>query len=216
MQQKSKNKILQGELENPLNVHRWRMLEGKDPETLELIQKINTLQKRLILKQEEIIEKDLKLEEVEKLYRECKLQLSRQPSYDVHDEIRNLREDIKRKNNQIVLLSTAANVYQTETGNANRNLDQLKTELNMTKLKMVELQKRDMKNKETIGKLKKQKSVEDISTNPGLISKPNTPSIRAKSAGARLVQTPQRRRGSGRQGFTGGGFPLSTTIIKLD
>ena len=46
---------------------RWRMLEGKDPETLELIQKINTLQKRLILKQEEIIEKDLKLEEVEKV-----------------------------------------------------------------------------------------------------------------------------------------------------
>ena len=43
------------------------MLEGKDPETLELIQKINTLQKRLILKQEEIIEKDLKLEEVEKV-----------------------------------------------------------------------------------------------------------------------------------------------------
>ena len=43
------------------------------------------------------------------------------------------REDIKRKNNQIVLLSTAANVYQTETGNANRNLDQLKTELNMVR-----------------------------------------------------------------------------------
>ena len=43
------------------------MLEGKDPETLELIQKINTLQKRLILKQEEIIEKDLKLEEIDKV-----------------------------------------------------------------------------------------------------------------------------------------------------
>jgi hypothetical protein len=46
---------------------RWRMLEGKDPETLELIQKINNLQKRLITKQEEIIEKDLKIEEIDKV-----------------------------------------------------------------------------------------------------------------------------------------------------
>jgi hypothetical protein len=43
------------------------MLEGKDPETLELIQKINNLQKRLITKQEEIIEKDLKMEEVDRV-----------------------------------------------------------------------------------------------------------------------------------------------------
>ena len=54
MQQKSRNKVLQLELENPLNVHRWRRLEGKDPETLELIQKINNLQKRLISKQEDL------------------------------------------------------------------------------------------------------------------------------------------------------------------
>jgi hypothetical protein len=43
------------------------MLEGKDPETLELIQKINNLQKRLITKQEEIIEKDLKMEEIDRV-----------------------------------------------------------------------------------------------------------------------------------------------------
>ena len=30
--------------------------------------------------------------------RELKAQLARQPTYDVHDEIRNLREEIKKKN----------------------------------------------------------------------------------------------------------------------
>ena len=72
MQQKSRNKVLQTELENPLNVHRWRRLEGKDPETLELIQKINNLQKRLISKQEDLIDKDMKMEELQKLYHEAK------------------------------------------------------------------------------------------------------------------------------------------------
>lgn len=91
MQQKSRNKVLQTELENPLNVHRWRRLEGKDPETLELIQKINHLQKRLITKQEDLIDKDMKIEEIQKLYNEAKIQIARQPKYDIHDEIRNLR-----------------------------------------------------------------------------------------------------------------------------
>jgi hypothetical protein len=37
-------KALSEELENPMNVHRWRKLEGSDPKRYELIQKIQTLQ----------------------------------------------------------------------------------------------------------------------------------------------------------------------------
>ena len=46
-------KALSEELENPMNVHRWRKLEGSDPGTYEMVQKIQTLQKRLISKTEE-------------------------------------------------------------------------------------------------------------------------------------------------------------------
>jgi hypothetical protein len=38
---------------------RWRKLEGSDPSTYEMIQKIQILQKRLIGKTEEVVEKDL-------------------------------------------------------------------------------------------------------------------------------------------------------------
>jgi len=61
-------KALSEELENPMNVHRWRKLEGSDPATYEMIQKIQTLQKRLIMKTEEVVEKDLLIQEKEKLY----------------------------------------------------------------------------------------------------------------------------------------------------
>lgn len=37
-----------------MNVHRWRKLEGSDPATYELVQKIHMLQKRLIDKSEEV------------------------------------------------------------------------------------------------------------------------------------------------------------------
>ena len=50
LQERTKVKALSEELENPMNVHRWRKLEGSDPATYEMIQKIQTLQKRLIAK----------------------------------------------------------------------------------------------------------------------------------------------------------------------
>jgi chromosome segregation ATPase len=59
LQEKTKVKALSEELENPMNVHRWRKLEGSDPATYEMIQKIQTLQKRLISKTEEVVEKEL-------------------------------------------------------------------------------------------------------------------------------------------------------------
>ena len=40
LQEKTKVTALSEELENPMNVHRWRKLEGSDPATFELIQKI--------------------------------------------------------------------------------------------------------------------------------------------------------------------------------
>jgi hypothetical protein len=46
-------------LSKPLNVHRWRKLESTDLETYELISKIQSLQKRLIAKTEEVSEKDV-------------------------------------------------------------------------------------------------------------------------------------------------------------
>lgn len=43
LNEKTKVKALQDELENPLNVHRWRKLEATDQATFEKILKIQTL-----------------------------------------------------------------------------------------------------------------------------------------------------------------------------
>ena len=52
--ERTKVRALSEELENPLNVHRWRNLEGSDPAAFEMIQKIQLLQKRLIEKTEQV------------------------------------------------------------------------------------------------------------------------------------------------------------------
>merc|ERR1712226_1188246 len=67
LQERTKVRALSEELENPMNVHRWRKLEGSDPATYELVQKIHILQKRLIEKSEEVVDKELLIHHKEKL-----------------------------------------------------------------------------------------------------------------------------------------------------
>jgi chromosome segregation ATPase len=45
MKWRLKCRALEEELQNPMNIHRWRKLEGSDPELLDVLQKIQILQK---------------------------------------------------------------------------------------------------------------------------------------------------------------------------
>ena len=54
LNQKSKVRALQDELDVPMNVHRWRKIEAVDQENYERILKIQALQRRLIAKTEEV------------------------------------------------------------------------------------------------------------------------------------------------------------------
>jgi predicted RNase H-like nuclease (RuvC/YqgF family) len=97
LEQKQKAKFLADELELPLNVHRWRKLECTDPETYELIQKIQSLQKRLIAKTEEVSEKDVLIQEKEKLYIELKNILAKQSGPEVAEKLQVYQQNLKER-----------------------------------------------------------------------------------------------------------------------
>ena len=59
IEEKLKVKALSEELENPLNKERYRKLEGSDPDSYEMNTKILFLQRRLINKTEDIVEKEV-------------------------------------------------------------------------------------------------------------------------------------------------------------
>ena len=111
MTEKLQVKALSEELENPLNYHRWRKLEGTDPDTWELLQKIQTLQKRLIKKTEEVVEKDVTIQEKEKLYVELKNLLARQPGPEVAEQLSIYQQNLKEKTNQMKAMASELNMY---------------------------------------------------------------------------------------------------------
>ncbi|KAJ1479606.1 hypothetical protein T484DRAFT_2022988, partial [Baffinella frigidus] len=114
LSERTKVKALSEELENPMNVHRWRKLEGSDPGTLEMIQKIQTLQKRLIAKTEEVVEKDLLIQEKEKLYVELKNILARQPGPEVAEQLSIYQQNLREKTRQMKAMASELNMYQAQ------------------------------------------------------------------------------------------------------
>lgn len=112
LQQKSK--FLNDELDKPLNVHRWRKLECTDPETYELIQKIQSLQKRLIAKTEEVSEKDVLIQEKEKLYIELKNILAKQSGPEVAEKLQVYQQNLKDRAKQLKDMVGELKNYQAQ------------------------------------------------------------------------------------------------------
>jgi len=102
-----------------MNIHRWRKLEGNDPSTYEMIQKIHVIQKKLIAKTEEVrkkkkkyfehlqfsnlqvVEKELQIQEREKLYMELKQVMQRQPGPEVAEQLQIYQQTLKEKTKQM-------------------------------------------------------------------------------------------------------------------
>merc|ERR1711988_279345 len=143
LQEKTKVKALSEELENPMNVHRWRKLEGSDPATYEMIQKIQTLQERLIAKTEEVVEKDLVIQEKEKLYVELKNILARQPGPEVAEQLSVYQSSLRNKTRQMKSMASELNMYQAQVNEFKYEIERLTRELQDVKRKYYEQKRRE-------------------------------------------------------------------------
>merc|ERR1719181_1639067 len=148
LSERTKVKALSEELENPMNVHRWRKLEGSDPGTLEMIQKIQTLQKRLIAKTEEVVEKDLLIQEKEKLYVELKNILARQPGPEVAEQLSVYQTNLREKTKQMKAMAAELNMYQAQVNEYKFEIERLTRELQDVKKKYFEQKRREQQNRD--------------------------------------------------------------------
>ena len=151
LQEKTKVKALSEELENPMNVHRWRKLEGSDPATYEMVQKIQTLQKRLIRKTEEVVEKDLLITEKEKLYVELKNILARQPGPEVAEQLSVYQQNLKDQKYKMKAMASELNMAQAQQNDYKHEIERLTRELNEVKRKYFQKKLKEKMTKPTSG-----------------------------------------------------------------
>merc|ERR1711968_366438 len=143
LQEQSKCKALHEELENPMNVLRWRKLEGSDPATYEMIQKVKMLQKRLIAKTEEEVEKDFLIQEKEKLYHELKSILASQPGPEVAESVAQYQQSLKEKTKGMKSMAAELNMYHAQVNDYKDEIERLTRELQDMKRKYFDQKRRE-------------------------------------------------------------------------
>merc|ERR1712150_307035 len=148
LRERTRCKALEEELENPMNIHRWRKLEGSDPSTYEMIQKIQTIQRRLIKKTEEVVEKELLIQEKEKLYLELKHILARQPGPEVAEQLQVYKKTLQEKTKQLKGMASELNMYESQTSDFKFEIERLSKELQEAKKKYYLQKKKEQNVKE--------------------------------------------------------------------
>ncbi len=150
IEEKLKVRGLSDELENPMNVHRWRKLEGTDADTFEMITKIQTLQKRLIAKTEEVVERDVIVEQKDKAIQELREMMKRAPTVEDAKMISEYQNTLRQKTRQMKAMAAEMNMYQHQVNEYKSEVDRLTRDMQETKRKYFEMKRRDQANKENV------------------------------------------------------------------
>lgn len=116
-----------------MNVHRWRKLEGSDPNTYSMIQRAHALQKTLIRKTEEVAAKDALIQQKEKLYVELRAILARQPGPEVAEQLNLYQANLAEKQKQLKALSAELNLHRQQVSDLKLDQENIISKLAATK-----------------------------------------------------------------------------------
>ncbi|XP_067350961.1 cilia- and flagella-associated protein 58 isoform X2 [Channa argus] len=165
IRERMRNTVLEEQLK-PINIHRWRRLEGSDPSKYELIQKIQSLQKRLITKTQELEERELLLQEKEKLYVELKHILARQPGPEAAEQLQQCQWTIRERTKKLKLLIAELRTLDSK-------MNEYKSENQRLANELANIKKKYFSQKKLHSEQKMKTKVEQLEPLPQLSSKPH-------------------------------------------
>ncbi|GCA63665.1 hypothetical protein KIPB_011212, partial [Kipferlia bialata] len=128
LDERGRVRALTEELQRPINVHRWRQLEGSDPSTFELLRKVQALQRRLIEKSEEIARRDAAIKDRDKLHSELRQVLARQPGPEIVHQAAEYRRQLKALQQRLKAVAAELAVYRAREGEARGEIHRLQAE----------------------------------------------------------------------------------------
>ena len=134
LREKNLNKALTEEVESSEKLfHRWRKLEGIDPDSLELHYKISLLQKRLISKTEECVEKEITIQDLTKELANSKKLANKKPLFEIEESIKKYKQQLGKQHDRMKALIAELNMYRNQ-------VEEYKSDNNRIKKENIELQ----------------------------------------------------------------------------
>ena len=133
MNLKVKSRALYDELDLPMNIHRWRLLESSDPERYQLICRIQELQKQLIERADAVTVTEEHIKAQEKIYLELKTVISRQPGPEVEEQILVYQQTLKDKVKQQRAMEEELEMYREQVSVFNYEISLIDAEMDKLK-----------------------------------------------------------------------------------
>ncbi|KYM94520.1 hypothetical protein ALC62_14963 [Cyphomyrmex costatus] len=127
--EKLKVTALEEEIQTPLNIHRWRKLEGTDPTAFELVKKIQILQERILKMSTDIIHKERKLKDTEKLYMNLRDVLSKQPNMQIDTSLNKVQNILRKRAEKIKCLIMELNMYESQVSEFKDDIARMHNEM---------------------------------------------------------------------------------------
>lgn len=129
-------------------MHRCRNLEGTDPDVYEMKEKIKTLQKRLIYKTEQVVEKEVLVHQKEKQIEEIREIMKRQPGLEVAEQLSLLQKNLNSRTRKMKELAGEINMYQAKTNQYKYDIERTQKEIQEIRRKYHEQKKREQVSQE--------------------------------------------------------------------
>lgn len=113
-EERKTTEALSNKLEDPQNLERWRPLEGQDPDMEQLLAKIKILEDRLDHKREQLLEKELVLEEITSLTEKLRTQAvtKREAAKVLADDLNDLHGKIRDITKKMLASVSELSMYQ--------------------------------------------------------------------------------------------------------
>jgi hypothetical protein len=137
LHERNKIRALQQELERPLNVHRWRVLESSNPQLFEIINKNRHLQKSIARAANNLIEREANIQEKERLYVELKSSRRHQPSKTAVEQLADYQNNLRAKKSQLHSMCVELSMYKQQVAEFRSEIGNLANELDCVKAQWI-------------------------------------------------------------------------------
>nr|XP_029713268.1 cilia- and flagella-associated protein 58-like [Aedes albopictus] len=149
-QERVKARALEEEMLTPMNVHRWRKLTGKDPEKMDLIVKVQTLQRRVLYQSVTVSEQEKTINESDKMYGELKEVVEKLPHHKMKEQLCTTQRALTAQTKKLKALSAEIRIKEIDSKSQECLVDELKKSLLETKKELVKEKREKQKLSETM------------------------------------------------------------------
>jgi chromosome segregation ATPase len=147
---KAERAAMEEELQLPINIHRWTLLESTDPARFEKLKRYQELQADLVARTKEVQALQDQIKEKESEFQELQVAFRRKPGIEAEMRVQEYRGKAKSEKFSLDQITTQLEIYREAVKEYRKELTDAQTDLMAQRNKWLRQKKRDLKQRQAL------------------------------------------------------------------